>query len=86
MARAAWAVFFAALLTVTAGCQVSLPRWLRPGTVDRQQDKAVLYDPYPDNELGPEIVGGRPREYQQQVPTSVRSQPRGPAGNWQLTP
>ena len=86
MARGCWAAVIAATLVVTAGCGVSRPRWFFPGMVQQQQDRAVHYDPYPDQEAGPETEGVRPREYQQQVPTPVRSQPQGPWGGWQLTP
>jgi hypothetical protein len=86
MARGAGLAVVAVLLAVNAGCGLSRPRWLFPGTVNRQQDRAVAHDPYPDNQLGPEVVGGRPREYQLGVPTPVRSQPQGPAQTWQLTP
>jgi hypothetical protein len=86
MARGCWAVAVAVLMLVSAGCGLSRPRWFFPGRVEQQQDRAVYYDPYPDQEVGPKVEGGRPREYQQQVPTAVRSQPQGPWGNWQLTP
>ncbi len=33
------------------------------GTIDRQKSRAVVHDPYPLNDIGPEVVGGRPREY-----------------------
>ncbi len=44
------------------------------GTVDRQSARAVYHDPYPLNDLGPEVVGGRPREYQQPLPEATRNQ------------
>jgi len=56
----------AAVLAVAAGgCRsVGPPNWLHPGTAAHQQSKAERFDPYPENELGPEVLGGRPREYQ----------------------
>lgn len=36
-----------------------------PGTIQQQRARATLHDPFPDQDLGPEVVGGRPREFQQ---------------------
>ncbi len=36
-----------------------------PGTVFQQRNRAVLFDPYPSDDFGPPIVGGRPREFSQ---------------------
>ncbi len=33
------------------------------GTTDRQKSRAVVHDPYTLNDIGPEVVGGRPREF-----------------------
>lgn len=33
------------------------------GTIDRQKSRAVVHDPYPLNDIGPPVIGGRPREY-----------------------
>lgn len=33
------------------------------GTSERQRSRAVAHDPYPLNDIGPEVVGGRPREF-----------------------
>jgi len=35
-----------------------------PGPAGLQEARALHYDPYPSTEAGPEVVGGRPREYQ----------------------
>ena len=43
------------------------------GTLTYQRQNATLHDPYSDNELGPEVVGGRPREFQKPLPEPVRS-------------
>ena len=34
-----------------------------PGTMDVQQRRAIRLDPYPNPDIAPEIVGGRPRDY-----------------------
>ncbi len=41
-------------------------RWGLPwgqGTTDRQKARAVVHDPYTLNDIGPEVVGGRPRDF-----------------------
>lgn len=43
-----------------------------PGTIQQQRARATLHDPYPDQDLGPEVVGGRPREFANQMPEPVR--------------
>jgi len=71
-------------LLPTIGCaEGRLFRWLQPqsssmgGTpqqiVQQQRLKATLHDPYPDQDLAPPVMGGRPRDYQRQLPEPVRS-------------
>ena len=63
------------LLLGTNGCQAfldGLPQGT-PGPIYEQQSKAVLHDPYPNTDAAPEIVGGRPRGYQQPLPEAVNS-------------
>ena len=38
-----------------------------------ERDQAVRFDPYPDNDIGPKVDGGRPPGYGQQLPETVRS-------------
>jgi hypothetical protein len=40
------------------------PRIFRPETVEYQRSEAQQFDPYPQDELGPAIVGGRPPDFQ----------------------
>ena len=57
-----------------AGCSsMSRPNWFHPGPAAHQQGKAERFDPYPENELGPEIIGARPREYQKPPPETSRA-------------
>ncbi len=81
MARGLWAIALTLLLLVNAGCGLSRPRWFFPGSVGRQQSRAVAHDPYPDNEAGPDVQDVRPRDYARQLPEAVRSQPQYPGGN-----
>jgi hypothetical protein len=39
------------------------PRFYGPGTAPMQQAQAERSDPYPIPDMGPEVVGGRPREF-----------------------
>lgn len=56
-------------LTLTAPCLATLtgcqlwPNLGPPGTIGEQRARAIVHDPFPDNDLGPEIVSGRPREW-----------------------
>lgn len=54
-----------AILVLLSGC-ASRPGWGQAwgqGTSDRQKARAVVHDPYTLNDIGPEVVGGRPREF-----------------------
>ena len=68
------------LLVLSSGC-ANRPRWGLPtgeGTVDRQNARAAVHDPYPLNDIGPEVVGGRPRGYMNPLPEAKRNQITGP--------
>ena len=72
-----WLVVFAMVLPLgLAGCRgLARPNWFYPGTAERQQAQAEQFDPYPENEPGPEIVGARPLEYEKPVAEVRRVQP-----------
>ena len=38
-----------------------------------QRSWATLHDPYPSNDIGPAVVGGRPPGFEKQQPEPVRS-------------
>jgi hypothetical protein len=57
-------------LTMT-GCY--RPNFRHPGNTPYQSHQATLHDPYPDDDLGPEVVGGRPREFQKPLAEPVRN-------------
>lgn len=47
---------------------------LRPaGTVEKQRLNATVFDPFADNDIGPEVVGGRPKDYQKPLSEPDRS-------------
>jgi hypothetical protein len=49
------------------------PRLLHPGPASVQRYNAVQFDPYPQADMGPEIVGGRPIDYMTPVPEVERA-------------
>ncbi len=55
------------LVAGVTGCSSSLGKpTLQPqGPVSYQQRQAEKFDPFPDDTLGPAVVGGRPRDYGQ---------------------
>ncbi len=59
-----WAAIAILLLPFATGCGMR-PNWGPPGTVAEQRNRAVLYDPYPNNDLAPPIMGGRPPGFEQ---------------------
>ena len=75
MSRCFCVAVFIFLLAGISGCRGSFPNWFRPGTAERQRLNASYHDPYADQNLGPEVVGGRPRDYREQRPEPVRDQP-----------
>jgi hypothetical protein len=44
-----------------------------PGPIYQQQQNASIHDPYALDELGPEIVGSRPRDFQKPLAEPVRN-------------
>lgn len=43
------------------------------GTIERQKARAAAVDPYPLNDIGPEVLGGRPRDFFNPQPEPVRA-------------
>ena len=74
-----WQLFAVAMLMLAAGCTVEAQRYIRfpsftnPGPAPLQRAEAIQHDPYPLNDVGPEIVGGRPLAYQQSLPEAERA-------------
>ncbi|TWT35856.1 hypothetical protein KOR34_07510 [Posidoniimonas corsicana] len=64
----------ALLLGCCSGCgsNFRMPNLFHPGPTGPQRYDAIYHDPYPLPDLGPEVVGGRPRVYQQPVPEVTR--------------
>lgn len=71
------------LLLGGLGCNCStwrMPNLFHPGSTGPQRYDAVFHDPYPLDDVGPEVVGGRPREYQRPVPEVTRGRLFRPPG------
>jgi len=82
---------FFSLMVVALGCkgsQLGTRRWggsdYGQGSEDRQKARAVYFDPYPLNDIGPEVVGGRPRGFMNPLPEANRNELKDPISNpWQ---
>jgi hypothetical protein len=62
-------------LTTLPACSPTIrqPRLLHPGPASVQRYNAAQFDPYPQTDMGPEIVGGRPIDYMVPVPEVERA-------------
>lgn len=76
------------LFVQMAACSSTIrhPRLASPGTAGFQRHNAEQFDPYPQNDMGPEIVGGRPPDYAVQVPEVERARQGMPIGPWREGP
>lgn len=52
------------------------------GSINQQQANAIVHDPYPLSDIGPEDLGSRPPSYQQPVPEPVRNRLTADAMPW----
>ena len=71
-----WLLLMTPLLLpiLLSGCGLARPNWFNPGPTQYQQHRATFHDPYADNEIAPEVIGGRPRGFQKPLPEPVRNQ------------
>jgi hypothetical protein len=68
-------LFWLMLAVPLVGCAgYTYPRLWQPGSARLQQSRAVVFDPYPDPNIGPPVAGGRPRGYLEPVPEVVQAQ------------
>jgi len=58
---------------IVAGCTAGRPNLRQPGDLQTQRFNAIAHDPYTDVDAGPEVVGGRPRDFQKPLPEPVRN-------------
>jgi hypothetical protein len=69
-----WRWLALSLLLFGTGCHCSCCDWFNPGSAVLQQSRAVRFDPYPDPNAGPAVVGGRPLGYENPPDEAVRAQ------------
>ncbi len=75
------------LLPLTAcSSRVHKPTLLHPGPANFQRNNATQFDPFPQNDMGPEIVGGRPREFQKPPNEVTRARQQQPIAPWRPAP
>lgn len=67
-----WSVALCSFLALS-GCGLAWPSFYQPGDLEHQRERAVLHDPYPDSDAGPEVVGGRPPDFRAPLSEPVRS-------------
>lgn len=69
-----------------AGCQSLANRgWIAPpGPMNYQQANAVVHDPFPQADIGPDDNSMRPPDYQNPLPLPVRSQMKNQVAPWLL--
>ena len=64
------------LCLACSGCHMR-PDWGPPGTIGDQRARAVVHDPFPRDDLGPPIDGGRPKGFDQPLaePITIQGSP-----------
>lgn len=76
------------LLLMTSACSSTIykPTLLHPGPAPFQRNNAQQFDPYPPMDLGPEIVGGRPKDFQKPPDEVTRARQQQPIAPWRQAP
>jgi hypothetical protein len=52
------------------------------GTMDKQKARAADFDPYPLNDIGPEVLGARPRGFFDPIPEPKRAELQAQRNPW----
>jgi hypothetical protein len=79
-----WPFLVAVAAGSSIGCTPEVHRYIRfpdlahPGWAHEQRGKAIEHDPYLVDDAGPEVVGGRPREYQRPLNEVERARMKAP--------
>jgi hypothetical protein len=71
-----WLTWMPVLLLIIflVGCQgLAMPSLDNPGTIAEQESRAIRFDPFVENDIGPPIVGGRPRDYEKPIAEPLRA-------------
>ena len=77
---ASWLALLPLMASLTGCASLGRPAWLDPGPARSQQRRAVRFDPFMQNDIGPSALrtygildGSRPRDYAEPVPEVRRS-------------
>ncbi len=88
--RMSWKLwlFLGALLVPLSACSsaVRRPQLLHPGPAPFQRHNATQVDPYPQNDMGPPIVGGRPIDFMKPPNEVERARQFRSLGSWRTGP
>ena len=78
----------ALLLLPLSACSSAVfkPTILHPGPAYFQRNNAVQFDPYPQNDMGPAIVGGRPIGYMKPPDEVTRARQHQQIAPWRTAP
>ncbi len=68
------------LLVHASGCGYTRSWWAPQGTIKQRQMEASIFDPYAEPDVGPEVVGSRPRDFQKPFAEPVRNSRPANAG------
>jgi hypothetical protein len=83
-ASSRWLLLVAVTAAGCIGCTPEVRRYIRfpdlahPGWAHEQRGQAIEHDPYLVDDAGPEVVGGRPREYQRPLNEVERARMKAP--------
>lgn len=61
------------------GCHLRPSFHEAPGTIHYQRGRAVAHDPFPDNSIGPPVMGGRPSGFETPLSEPTRIQSTSPS-------
>jgi len=64
-------VFVATVCCAMVGCRNMF--WWNRGPVEAQRQWSQAFDPFPDPDIGPEVVGARPEEFAEPIAEPLRS-------------
>jgi hypothetical protein len=65
-------LFASCFVASTLGCGLPRPLLAPPGPIRYQQNNASFHDPYPDDDAGPKVEGGRPLAFEKPSAEPVR--------------
>lgn len=79
MAKFVFRLSAVVVLVQAVGCGYTRNFWGPQGTMKQQQLEATVYDPYAEPDVGPEVDGARPLDFQKPQAEPVRnSRPPNP--------